>query len=132
MGMLTGMFSSPAWPEPTTIVLLGPRIDITGILSVRHEQSGLIIPFVPWLAISPIREAVLIDVGTGPAFFSNYKFAGRDFGGPVKIVGTVGAGFTVMPRCFIEYRLQHFSDAGAYGLYRVGVDMHLLEINFRF
>ena len=130
--MLTGIFSCPAWAEPMTIVLVGPRIDTNHDLSFHHERPGLIIPLVPWLAISTIREAVSIDVGTGPAFFSNYKFAGRDFGGPVKVVGTVGAGFTVIPGCFIEYRLQHFSDAGAYGLYRVGVDMHLLEINFRF
>lgn len=130
--MLTGMFSCPAWAEPMTIVMVGPRIDTTDNVSFRHEQLDLVIPLVPWLAISAIREAVSIDVGTGPAFFSNYKFAGRDFGGPVKIVGTVGAGFTVIPGCFIEYRLQHFSDAGAYGLYRLGVDMHLFEINFRF
>jgi hypothetical protein len=89
------------------------------------------IDLVPW-AINTLREAVSIDVGTGPAFFSNYKFAGRDFGGPVRIVGTVGAGFKVIPGFFIEYRLQHFSDASAYGPYQVGVDLHLLEINFRF
>jgi len=110
---------------------VGPRTDTTNNLSFRHTQPGLMIDLVPW-AISTLEEAVSIDVGTGPAFFSNYKFAGRDFGGPVRIVGTVGAGFNVIPRFFIEYRLQHFSDAGAYGPYKVGVDLHLLEINFRF
>jgi hypothetical protein len=132
MGMLTGMFSSPAWPETMTIVLVGPRIDTTNNLLFRYSNADLIIPLVPWLTISAIREAILIDVGTGPAFFSNYKFAGRDFGGPVQVVGTVGAGFNVSPGFFIEYRLQHFSDASAFGPYKVGVDMHLLEINFRF
>ena len=130
--MLTGMFSSPAWAEPITIILVGPRIDTTNNLSFRHEQPGLIIPFVPWLAISSLREVISIDVGTGPAFFSNYKFAGRDFGGPVQIVGTVGAGFNFIPGFFTGYRLQHFSDAGAYGPHKAGEDLHLLEISFRF
>jgi len=129
--MLTGMFSSLSWAEPMTIVPVGPRINTANDVSIRHAQPSLMIDLVPW-AISTLEEAVSIDVGTGPAFFSNYKFAGRDFGGPVRIVGTVGAGYNVIPRFFIEYRLQHFSDAGAYGPYKVGVDLHLLEINFRF
>jgi hypothetical protein len=129
--MLTSMFSSLAWAEPITSLPVGPRTDTSNNLPFRHPQAGLMSDLVPW-AISTLREAVSIDVGTGPAFFSNYKFAGRDFGGPVRIVGTVGAGFKVIPGFFIEYRLQHFSDAGAYGPYKVGVDLHLLEINFRF
>ena len=115
-----------------TIVPFGPRIDTTNDLSFRHEQPGLIITLVPWLAISTLGEAVSIDVGTGPAFFSNYKFGGQDFGGPVQIVGTVGAGFNFIPGFFTGYRLQHFSDAGAYGPHKAGVDVHLLEISFRF
>src|SRR5688572_21089630 len=127
--MLTSMFSSLVWAEPITIVPVGPQIDTINEFSFSHP--GLMIDLIPW-AINTLRETVSIDVGTGPAFFSNYKFAGRDFGGPVRIVGTVGAGFSVIPGFFIEYRLQHFSDASAYGPYKVGVDLHLLEINFRF
>jgi hypothetical protein len=130
--MLTGMFSPLAWAEPLTIVPVGPRLDTTKDLLFRHEPPGLMLTLVPWLAIRTLGEAVSIDVGRGPAFFSNYKFGGRDFGGPVQIVGAVGAGFKVISGFFIEYRLQHFSDAGAYGPYKVGVDLHLLEINFRF
>jgi hypothetical protein len=125
------MFSSLAWAEPMMIVPVGPRIDTTNDLSSRHAQPGLMIDLVPW-AISTLREAVSIDVGTGPAFFSNYKFGGQDFGGPVQIVGTVGAGFNFIPGFFTEYRLQHFSDVGAWGPYKAGVNIHLLEINFRF
>ena len=115
-----------------TIATVGPQIDTINDLSFRHEQSGLIMTLVPWLAIRTLGEAVSIDVGTGPSFFSNYKFGGLAFGSPVQIVGTVGLGFNVIPGLFTEYRLQHFSDAGAYGPYKAGADMHLLEINFRF
>jgi hypothetical protein len=127
--MLTGMFSSLAWAEPMTIVPVGPRINTANDLSIRHAQ--LMIDLVPW-AISTLGEAVSIDMGTGPAFFSNYKFGGQDFGGPVQIVSTGGAGVNFIPGLFTEYRLQHFSDAGAYGPYKAGVNMHLLVINFQF
>ena len=129
--MLTGMFSSLAWAEPMTIVPVGPRINTANDVSIRHAQPSLMIDLVPW-AISTLGEAVSIDMGTGPAFFSNYKFGGRDFGGPVQIVSTGGAGFNCIPGLFTEYRLQHFSDAGAYGPYKAGVNMHLLVINFQF
>jgi hypothetical protein len=127
--MLTGMFSSLSWAEPMTIVPVGPRINTANDLSIRHAQ--LMIDLVPW-AISTLGEAVSIDMGTGPAFFSNYKFGGQDFGGPVQIVSTGGAGVNFIPGLFTEYRLQHFSDAGAYGPYKAGVNMHLLVINFQF
>ena len=129
--MLTGMFSSLAWAEPMMLVPVGPLTDTTNDLSFQHAQPGLMMTLVPW-AISTIGEAISIDAGTGPSFFSNYKFAGQDFGSPVQIVGTVGAGFNVIAGFFTGYRLQHFSDAGAYGPYKAGVDMHLLEISFRF
>jgi len=130
--MFTGMFSSLAWAEAMTIVPIGPATDSSDDLSFRHEQSGLIMTLAPWLALNTLRDAFSIDVGTGPAFFSNYKFGGQDFGGPVQIVGSVGAGFNMISGFFAEYRLQHFSDAGAYGPYKGGVNMHVLEINFRF
>lgn len=129
--MLTGMFSSLAWADPMMIVPVGPRIDITNDLSSRDAQPGLMIDLVPW-AITTLGKAISIDAGTGPAFFSNYKFAGRDFGGPLQIVSTVGASFNFISGFFTEYRREHFSDAGAYGPYKDGVDMHLLEISFRF
>ena len=113
------------------IVPVGPPIDTANDLSVRHGQPGLMIDLVPWV-INTLGKAISIDVGTGPAFFSNYQFGGRNFGGPVQVVGTIGAGFTFIPGFFMEYRLQHFSDAGAYGPYKAGNNMHLLEINFRF
>jgi Lipid A 3-O-deacylase (PagL) len=130
--MFTGMFSSLAWAEAMTIVSVGPATNTPDDLSFRHAQSGLIMTLAPWLALSTLGDALSIDVGTGPAFFSNYKFGGQDFGGPVQIVGSIGAGFNMISSFFAEYRLQHFSDAGAYGPYKGGVNMHVLEINFRF
>ena len=129
--MLTGMFSSLGWAESTIIVPVGPRKDSINDLAFRHAQPSLMIDLVPW-AINTLGEAVSIDVGTGPAFFSNYKFGGQAFGGPLQIIGAVGAGFNFISGFFAEYRLQHLSDADAYGPYKAGVNMHILEINFRF
>lgn len=129
--ILAGMVSPLAWAETMMTMPIGPRIGTATSLAFGHAESDVMFGLVPW-AINTFREAVSIDVGRGPAFFSNYKFAGQDFGGPIQIVGSVGAGFNFIPRFFAEYRLQHFSDAGAYGPYKAGVNMHLLEINFRF
>src|SRR6478609_9525693 len=68
--MLTNMFSSLAWTEPVTIGTVGPRNETTNDLSFRHEPPGLILTLVPWLAIRTLGEAVSIDVGRGPSFFS--------------------------------------------------------------
>ena len=73
-----------------------------------------------------------MDVGLGPGFFSNHRFGRQDFGGPVQIVGTAGVGFDPLPGFHAGYRFQHFSDAGIYGSSSLGVDMHLLELGYRF
>jgi hypothetical protein len=114
----------------------GIKLDLRLLTSAGQiaaaQDTGLMITLVPCLALSSAGEAVSIDVGTGPAFFSNYKFGAQDFGGPVQILGTAGAGLNLIPGFFTGYRLQHFSDAGVYGPKKAGVNMHLLEINYRF
>lgn len=102
-----------------------------GELSAAGE-TGLMATVVPCLALSSPNEQVSIDVGGGAAFFSNYKYGVQNFGGPAQIVGTAGIGFNLVPGFFAGYRFQHFSDAGAYGPTSLGVDMHMVEINYRF
>ena len=89
-------------------------------------------PLVPLLAVSSPNGIVTIDAGAGAGFFSNYKFGVQNFGGPVQIVGTAAIGFDPLPGFHAGYRFQHFSDAGAYGSSSLGVDMHMIEIGYRF
>lgn len=114
----------------------GAKLDMrlltsAGEIAAAHD-TGLMVTLVPCLALSSPGGAVSIDVGGGTAFFSNYKYGEQNFGGPVQIVGTAGVGFNFVPGLFAGYRFQHFSDAGTYGPTSLGVDMHILEINYRF
>ena len=76
--------------------------------------------------------ALALDIGTGLAFFTNYKFGVQDFGGPVQIIATTGLSIAPVPGFRAGYRFQHFSDAGTYGPTSLGVDMHLLEMGYLF
>src|SRR5262245_2632702 len=114
----------------------GAKLDMRFLTSIGQiaavQDTGLMVTLVPCLALSSPGGALSIDVGGGSAFFSNYKFGEQNFGGPVQIVGTAGVGFNFVPGLFAGYRFQHFSDAGAYGPTSLGVDMHIVEINYRF
>jgi len=94
--------------------------------------TSLMATLVPGLAVTSRNGGVSIDVGVGPGYFSNYKFGVQDFGGPVQIVGTGGIGFNLFTGFHAGYRFQHFSDAGIYGPSSLGVDMHIIEIGYRF
>ena len=94
--------------------------------------TSLMATLVPGLAVTNRSGSVSIDVGLGPGFFTNHRFGAQDFGGPVQIVGTAGVGFDPLPGFHAGYRFQHFSDAGVYGPTSLGVDMHIIEIGYRF
>lgn len=96
------------------------------------KTSSFMATLVPALALSNRSGSVSIDVGLGPGFFSNHQFGSQDIGGPVQIIGTAGVGFDPLPGLHAGYRFQHFSDAGIYGSSSLGVDMHLIELGYRF
>lgn len=114
----------------------GAKLDMRLLASAGEiaaaQDTGLMVTVVPCLALSSPEGKISIDAGGGTAFFSNYKYGEQNFGGPVQIVGTAGVGFNFVPGLFAGYRFQHFSDAGTYGPTSLGVDMHILEINYRF
>ena len=102
-----------------------------GELSAARDTSFMA-TLVPLLAVSSPNGIVTIDAGAGAGFFSNYKFGVQNFGGPVQIIGTAAIGFDPLPGFHAGYRFQHFSDAGVYGSSSLGVDMHMIEIGYRF
>jgi hypothetical protein len=130
---IAAVFGLPwGWQQRATGMKLDMRLlTSAGELSAAGD-TGLMVTMVPLLALSSPNEAVSIDVGGGAAFFSNYQYGVQNFGGPAQIVGTAGIGFNLIPGFFAGYRFQHFSDAGTYGPTSLGVDMHMLEINYRF
>jgi hypothetical protein len=130
---VAALFGLPwGWQERVTGMKLDMRLLTSAGELAAAGDTSLMVTLVPCLALSSPNEAVSIDVGGGTALFSNYKFGVQNFGGPAQIVATAGIGFNLVPGFFAGYRFQHFSDAGTYGPTSLGVDMHMLEINYRF
>ncbi len=94
--------------------------------------TSLMATMVPALAVSSPNGLLSVDVGPGLAFFTNHKFGVQNFGGPAQIIGTAGIGLDPFPMFHAGYRFQHFSDAGVYGPTSLGVDLHIIELGYRF
>jgi len=86
----------------------------------------------PGLSFTNWDWRVTFDVGTGAAFFSDEKFGNQDFGGPVQIIGHGGLSYHFPQQITLGWRFRHFSDATLYGNNNRGIDMHLLELSYRF
>ncbi|WP_455245836.1 acyloxyacyl hydrolase [Petrachloros mirabilis] len=130
---VVALFGLPwGWRERTSGAKLDMRLLSSAGQLAAAADTGLMVTVVPCLAISSPEEMISVDFGGGAAFFSNYRYGSQDFGGPAQIVGTGGIGLNLIPGFYAGYRFQHFSDAGAYGPTSLGVDMHMLELNYRF
>jgi hypothetical protein len=96
------------------------------------DEVGFMATGVPMIALSGWNGLVSLDAGLGLGFFSRYKFGEQDFGGPVQIVFTTALEIRPVTHAFTGFRLQHFSDAGIYGPDKLGVDLYIVEVGYRF
>jgi hypothetical protein len=122
------------WSRPlgeSTWSLETRLIASAGLLTGANE-SGLMMTAVPDLALNGWEGFVTFDAGVGAGFFSNHQFGMQDFGGPVQIVTTMGVRVNPLSHAYTGFRVQHFSDAGLYGLSSLGVDMYIVELGYRF
>ena len=86
---VAGLFGLPwGWQERATGMKLDMRLLSSAGELAAAGDAGLMVTFVPCLALSSPDEMVSIDVGGGAAFFSNYKYGVQNFDGLVQIVGT--------------------------------------------
>ena len=130
---VAAVFTLPwGWQEKSSGLKLDMRLLASAGELAAAADTSLMATLVPCLALSSPSGALSIDVGAGAAVFSNYKFGAQNFGGPAQIVGTAGVGLNPFPGFYAGYRFQHFSDAGIYGPTSLGVDMHIVEIAYRF
>lgn len=121
-----------SWPLGKSTWSLDTRLIASGGLLTGADESGLMMTAVPAFALSGWEGLVTLDVGVGAGFFSNHTFGVQDFGGPVQIVATSGIRVNPFPHAYTGFRIQHFSDAGLYGLSSLGVDMYIVELGYQF
>jgi len=95
-------------------------------------ENGFIGSTGPGLMFTKWDWNITVDVGTGAVFVSKVHFGRQDFGGPVQILGQGGISYHFPGHMTLGWRFQHFSDASLYGTHNRGVDLHLLELSYRF
>jgi len=115
-----------------------PGIEVTTHLEVtsgvlRNDQDSSVIASVsPGLGFSDSRQRIQVDVSGGLALIPDYRLGPEDFGGPVQFTYGLGIGCGLHKHLLLGYRIQHFSDGRIYGSDNRGVDMHMLELRYRF
>ena len=73
-----------------------------------------------------------LDLGAGFALLSKPAYTRQDFGGALQFALTLGLSVPLYERIGVGYRFQHYSDGGAYGHEKTGVDFHMIELTYRF
>ena len=102
-----------------------------GVLHAAGE-NGFISTTGPGVMFTKWDWNLTLDFGTGAVLVSKEHFGRQDFGGPVQILGHGGISYHFPGNMTFGWRFQHFSDATLYGNHNLGVDLHLLELGYRF
>ena len=95
-------------------------------------DTGFIATLGPSLAFTKWDWNFTFEIGTGAVFVGDQTFGDQDFGGPVQILGHGGISYYFPGNIVGGWRFQHFSDATLYGNDNRGVDLHFLELSYRF
>lgn len=94
-------------------------------------DTGFITELTPGIAFSNASWRLTFDFGTGWAYLSKYEFGRQNIGGPFQIIGHGGITYHLPWNVSVGWRFHHMSDATIYGSNR-GVDLHMLEVGYRF
>jgi hypothetical protein len=103
-----------------------------GVLRGEADKAGLVVSAIPVIAFSRQDGRFTLDLGAGFALLSKPAYARQDFGGALQFALTLGLSVPLYERIGVGYRFQHYSDGGAYGHEKTGVDFHMIELTYRF
>jgi hypothetical protein len=118
-------YSTSGWGVGTRL------ITSVGALSAL-KKVALITSVTPVLALGTQNGRFTVDAGIGGALVSAHDFGRHDFGGPFQFSATAGASVVLFRPVGLGYRFQHYSDGTIYGSNTRGVDLHMIEITYRY
>jgi hypothetical protein len=95
-------------------------------------ETALVVYLIPLIALGSQDGRFTLDMGAGGALLSRHHFGTQDTGGYFQFALTAGVGVPLFKRLGVGYRFLHYSDAGIYGLQSTGIDLHMLELTYRF
>ena len=108
------------------------RLNATAGALTAAGDVGFIGELTPGIAFTMPSWNLTFDMGGGLAYLSDYKFGRQDIGGPFQVIGHGGISYHLPWNLLIGYRFHHMSDATIYGTDNRGVDLHMLELSYRF
>jgi Lipid A 3-O-deacylase (PagL) len=96
-------------------------------------DTAFLTTLVPGFFVGPRDSVLSFDLGGGAALLSRHEFGSQDFGGNFQFVLTFGLTLPVpfTKNLGVGYRFHHMSDWGLYHSAK-GVDVHMLEITYKF
>jgi hypothetical protein len=103
-----------------------------GALKGKADKAGLVVSAIPVLALARQDGRFTLDLGAGFALLGKPGYAHQDFGGALQFALTLGLSVPLYERIGVGYRFLHYSDGGAYGHEKTGVDFHMIELTYRF
>ena len=131
-GDLFGLFRLPwSWYSASGWGVETRLITSAGALSAL-EKVALVSSVAPVLALGTKNGRFTIDAGLGGALISAHDFGRHDLGGPFQFVATAGMSVVPFGRVGFGYRFQHYSDGTIYGSDTRGVDLHMIELTYRY
>ncbi|HEX2055881.1 MAG TPA: acyloxyacyl hydrolase [Nitrospiraceae bacterium] len=118
-------YSKSGWGVGTRL------ITSAGALSAL-EKVALVSSVTPLLALGTQDGRFTIDAGLGGALISAHRFGRHDLGGPFQFTATAGISIMPFKPLGVGYRFQHYSDGTIYGTETRGVDLHMIELTYRY
>jgi hypothetical protein len=125
-GLPWSWYSESGWGIGTRVMASVGALTAAG-------DTAFLTTLVPGVFLGPRNGVLSLDVGAGFALLSRQEFGRQDFGGNFQFALTFGLTLPVpfTERFGIGYRFHHLSDAKLYD-HGKGVDMHMLELTYKF
>jgi hypothetical protein len=111
--------------------LLTSEVDITAGNLRASQDNGFIASAGPGIGVAIPQGWMSFVLGLRVVYLNDYQFGGEDLGGNLSFVEELGVEFRIYSGLKAGYRFQHISNAGIYDN-NPGLDMHILELRYRF
>jgi lipid A 3-O-deacylase PagL len=111
---------------------IGTRLQVSAGALRAAGKTGFIGAILPAIAFGKKDGWFSIEGGGGGALLSDYRFGSQNLGGPFQFVWNMGVRAAVFRGIGVGYWFQHLSDATIYGGNGSGVDLHMVELTYRY
>ena len=111
--------------------IVAPRIDFTGAALKGGGTTGFLGSIGPSLAVRKVGWILAIDFGISPAYLSEDRYGKEDMSGHIQFLSHGGVSLLPFRNLGVGYRFQHVSNADIQQP-NPGINMHSLELNYRF